>query len=494
MHRFHITAPPSGDPVAVTYNSRRTVDLVIEGIRQNGRFTDFSFGQKRDPCESFFQKVTSVFRPAPSIRSLPPGGRNIGVALTPDMPGMKPPTPPAASHTSGISTLTTRTDNAQYARLDPATLEPLGACDQTTLHPALSGQLSATHAKTDPATGDVFNFNLALGRTGTYRVWQARAATGETSILATLDAPAAYLHSLLLTEHAVVLCVWNARFARGGLGMLWTRNMLDALADLDPAQPAKWFVVDRTAARRGVLATYESPAFFCFHTINAYEEPSTTDEGKVDIVADLTAYEDLSVIKRFYYNNLVSSSPDVEMFHERKPKCQPRYARYRLPSVPLSTSTTGSSSPPSTPSPTPRPATREALAPPLATVELPTLHPARHTRRHRYVYGVLDTGRSSFVDGLGKLDVQSLETVSWSQRGHTAGEPIFVADPEGKEEDDGVLLSVVLDGEMERSYLLCLDARTMREVGRAWVGGVVGLGFHGVHVPEGRRGQRGGGQ
>ena len=488
MHRFHITAPAAGaGPVSVTYNSRRTVDPVIEEIRRNNRFTDFSFGQKRDPCESFFQKVMSVFRPAPALGELPPGSRNIGVALTPDMPGIQPPKQPPASHTSGIRTLTARTDNSQYAHLDPETLEPLGACDQTALHSALTGPLSATHAQTDPATGDVFNFNLAVGRTGTYRVWHARAATGETTVLATFEAPAAYLHSLFLTEHTVVLCVWNARLAWGGASVLWTRNMLDALADLDPAQPARWFVVDRTPARRGVLATYESPAFFCFHSINAYEEPSSTREGEVDIMADLMQYESLSVLKRFYYQNLVSSSPEVEAFHAREPTCQPRYARYRLPSVPLASAAS------STSSSTPRPATCEVLASPLASFELPTLHPARHMRRHRYVYGIVDTGRSSLADALGKLDIHTLGTLTWSEKGHTPGEPIFVPDPEGRDEDDGVLLSVVLDAERERSYLLCLDAKTMREVGRAWVRGVVGLGFHGVHVSE-RKGAVGRGQ
>ena len=56
--------------------------------------------------------------------------------------------------------------------------------------------------------------------------------------------------------------------------------------------------------------------------------------------------------------------------------------------------------------------------------------------------------------------------------------------PEGTEEDDGVLLSVVLDGLRGKSYLLCLDARTMKEMGRAETDVVVGFGFHGLHVPS----------
>ena len=96
--------------------------------------------------------------------------------------------------------------------------------------------------------------------------------------------------------------------------------------------------------------------------------------------------------------------------------------------------------------------------------------------------GVLHTGKSTLFDSIGKYDVRTQTTQTWSQHGQTPGEPIFVAaDPTG-DEDAGVLLSVVLDGIAGKSYLLVLDARTMKEVGRAHVDGVVGFGFHGTHV------------
>jgi len=47
----------------------------------------------------------------------------------------------------------------------------------------------------------------------------------------------------------------------------------------------------------------------------------------------------------------------------------------------------------------------------------------------------------------------------WSQHGHSGGEPIFVPNPDGTKEDDGILLSVVLNGHTGKSYLAVLDAR-----------------------------------
>ena len=115
------------------------------------------------------------------------------------------------------------------------------------------------------------------------------------------------------------------------------------------------------------------------------------------------------------------------------------------------------------------------------------------TRKHRYVYGVADRGKSTFFDGLVKYDTQTRTPLFWEQQGHSAGEAIFVANPDvdGEKtdevnEDRGVLLSVVLNGHTNRSYLLVLDARDMTEVGRAEMEGAVGFGFHGTFVGSGR--------
>jgi torulene dioxygenase len=80
--------------------------------------------------------------------------------------------------------------------------------------------------------------------------------------------------------------------------------------------------------------------------------------------------------------------------------------------------------------------------------------------------------------------METQEALIWNNpKAHTPGEAIFVPRPGGTEEDAGVLLSVVLNGSTGTSYLLCLDARTMTEMGRAEVGMAIGFGFHGVHHP-----------
>ena len=108
-------------------------------------------------------------------------------------------------------------------------------------------------------------------------------------------------------------------------------------------------------------------------------------------------------------------------------------------------------------------------------------YPRCNTRPYRFVWGVgAERGSSLFYDRILKLDVESDEAIYWVEPATYPGEPVFVAAPDGSREDEGVLLSVVLSGSEGRSFLLVLDASDMKELGRAWVPGVVPHGFHGL--------------
>lgn len=368
--------------------------------------------------------------------------------------------------------------------LDPETLEPIGVASQATLHPLLKGPSSATHSSVHP-NGDVYNYNLEFVKgQGVYRVFHVSASTGKTAILATFTDDPAYIHSMLLTENYAILCVWNAVYARGGASILWTNNIVDTLAEYDPERSCKWYVVDRKPVEeggRGLVATYESDPFFCFHTINAHEE--VDDDGKVNIIADLVAYEDLDILKRLYIDNLLSDSPTAVTFSNMR-NCLPRMRRFTLPDIRAQMEDIFVNS--IDDEPEVLEATSEYLAVKDRTPELPTINPRMSLKKHRFVYGVLHTGRSTLFDSILKYDVRDRTGCTWSRHGHTPGEPIFVPDPASAEdeEDSGILLSVVLDGVAGKSYLLVLDAKTLQEVGKAHVDGVIGFGFHGTHVPH----------
>jgi torulene dioxygenase len=128
-------------------------------------------------------------------------------------------------------------------------------------------------------------------------------------------------------------------------------------------------------------------------------------------------------------------------------------------------------------------------------VELPTVHPAKYYRKYRYCYGISIGGGPEVIlsDEILKLDMDHPDVESpeihangsgqvWREEGCVPGEPIFVPRPGGTEEDDGIVLTIVLDSTLLQSKLVILDAKTMKEIARAEMKTVFPIGFHGTFV------------
>ncbi|KAJ0164423.1 Beta,beta-carotene 15,15'-dioxygenase [Colletotrichum tanaceti] len=564
-HKFDIVAPskasssssssssPAHGRTRVFYSSRRQCDELVASIKATGRQNRYTFGQKADPCIGIFGKFMGVFSKG--------DGPNICVAVSANVPGFgsresdddgersgqqkedeekekeeveekeekeedkakrsdgekKDGTPGQGLSGSGhrnrnrVRSLWLSTDSSPLQEIDPDTLEPVGIATQDRLHPDLSGPMSCAHAQRDPDTGDMYNFNLALSMTSTYRVFRTSAATGKTDILAAIsgpDAKPAYIHSFFLTSSFVVLCIPSSHLAYRGMAVPWQRNILDAIVPFDPANRCRWYFVDRLHGK-GVVASFETPAGFFFHATNAFEEPSAAaaaddDDGQpgfVDVFCEIAGYQNLNILHNLYYDVLLNRNDATTRFWTENERLHNGYAslqrfKFRLPD-PSRNDHAGTSTSAAAPPPPPTPTEPELLVsiPAPHAGELPTINPDYLTRRHRYVYSLSDRGLSTLLDTIVKTDVDTREALMWEcPRAHTPGEPIFVPRPptatvDGRPsavaEDDGVILSVVLDGTTQRSYLLCLDAVSMTELGRAECDFAVGMGFHGIHAPSG---------
>jgi torulene dioxygenase len=463
LYRFQIL--PGDDECKVLYSSRQQVDRLVEHVRRTGKIDNITFAQKRDPCVGFFQKLKTVFFSAADDPH--PQNRNSGVTITPEL-------------ISDSRRLVSRTDYGMTKEIDFDTLEPIGITEQKSLHPALTGPLSCAHVQVDPITGDYFNYNLSFGYLPSYKIFRTSPSTGQTEIIATIAEPgaaAAYIHSFCLTENFVILCIPVSHFKGKGSSILWERNMLDAIAPFDPKARVSWYVVDRKQGN-GVVARYTSDAMFTFHSVNAYEAPGPG--GCVDIFCEMIEFPSLNVLHRLYYDNLVSNGTGAHRFSGSeidRSSIAPRFKRYKLGGLQA-----------------PKSGVDVLARRGLATVELelvapqigelPTINPANRTKKARYVYTILDTGLSSYVDSLAKTDLSTGEALMWSTPKHTPGEAIFIARRDAIAEDDGYLLSVVLDGERDTSYLLCLDARDLTEVARASADVPIAIGFHGHHLAQ----------
>jgi carotenoid cleavage dioxygenase-like enzyme len=85
-----------------------------------------------------------------------------------------------------------------------------------------------------------------------------------------------------------------------------------------------------------------------------------------------------------------------------------------------------------------------------------------------------------------KVDIRERRSKVWFENDCYPGEPVFVPRPDGIVEDDGIILSVVLDSKKGNSFLLILDAKSFEEIVRAEAPHHIPFGFHGEYF-DGRK-------
>ncbi|MCG5509697.1 carotenoid oxygenase family protein [Ectothiorhodospira lacustris] len=326
---------------------------------------------------------------------------------------------------------------------DPDTLEtrgPLPFTDTTELH------LSTAHPMADSHSGDLYGFGIRFGLNSEYLLFRIPAGTRRRRIIARLPVKTpAYMHSFALTRHHLVLSEFPLVVTP--LDMLITgRPFIENFRWL-PELGTRFQVFDR---QRGThLATCVGEPCFAFHHINAFEDQA----GRLQV--DLAAYPDADVIRRLYLEPLRRGWTE--------PACGEAW-RFTL-DVRRGT------------------ATRTVLG--ERGLELPRIHATRCSGRdYRYVYGTGNHVPGALMDELVKLDVGRGTHLTWSEADGYPGEPVFVPRPGATEEDDGVLLSVVLDAAAGTSHLLILDARTLEERARATLPIPLPFGFHGAFLPD----------
>ena len=103
---------------------------------------------------------------------------------------------------------------------------------------------------------------------------------------------------------------------------------------------------------------------------------------------------------------------------------------------------------------------------------------------YRYVYavGVNPALRKGFYNQLVKVDLKNGSNRFWHEPDAYPGEPVFVGTPGRHAEDDGVILSVVLDARAGTSYLLVIDAQQFSERARITIPHPVLFGYHGAYI------------
>ncbi len=210
---------------------------------------------------------------------------------------------------------------------------------------------------------------------------------------------------------------------------------------------SKFHLINR---KTGKVTTIPTESFYFYHTINAFEE-----NGKV--VVDVCSQNNVDFKSSIDIDNLIANGVD--------PSCNSYPTRFEI-------------------NLDKKEVKRKRYAD--TVLEMPHFASQTHTfKEYRYIYGLgLNTANPKDIyNQVVKMDKLTGESKVWYEENMYPDEPFFVKKPDGKIEDEGVLMFVVRDLHRSVSYLLVLDAQSFEELGRSEVPHLIPSGFHGNFFP-----------
>jgi len=258
--------------------------------------------------------------------------------------------------------------------------------------------------------------------------------------------PPPYMHQFANTANYLILFEYPLFWHE--MGIIMGTNVLPNMKwDPKMTNGTKVKVLDKRSWK--VVRTFTTEAFFAYHHLNAYEDP-VSGHAIVEImtVPCEGAEKDPSLVasclhmNAFNLETLPTAGWDI-----------PRGSLRRF-TVPLHGSDDISF---------------EDLN--HFGMDLYAIHPALKGRKHRYVWSMGNHGDEShegvWWNSIIKIDQKTNKTLEWWKEDHYPSEVSFIPRPGAFAEDDGVLISTVMGVPEQRSYLLVLDARTLKQIATA---------------------------
>lgn len=332
------------------------------------------------------------------------------------------------------------TETPLPVEFDLKTLETVGVFSYDD---KIDSELTTAHPHYDYVQNRLVNYATKISRVSSYNVYNINDGTKSRNLIGSVSVEEpAYMHSFGMTENYVILVEFP--LVVKPLDLLLSGKPFIENFSWKPNKGTRFIVINKQNGN--LVGIYNSDAFFAFHHVNSFEK-----DGEVFV--DIIAYHDSSIVNALYLDVLRGQKDDTI------PTSQIR--RYRIPIqggiVKYDTISSDA-------------------------VELPRINYKKcNTKDYNFVYGISTYSANDFANQLVKVDILNKTSKIWFEKNCYPGEPVFVATPNATNEDDGVILSVVLDASNNKSFLLVLDAVTFEEIARAEVPHHVPFGFHGQY-------------
>ncbi|CAG7726279.1 unnamed protein product [Allacma fusca] len=336
--------------------------------------------------------------------------------------------------------------------------------------------------------GTMYNTGAAISATGTkQKIFKIPGVKpGETfkdnikklKVIATLPSSRVtfsnFHHSFGMSENYIVLVeqpyVVNAKKM---LGWMFSGGSakLDDFTEWHSAEINSFVIVEKSTGKIHKRKIESSESFFFLHAINCYEENN-------QLILDILTHPDDSHIKKLFLKPLINGSCCNS-------QANGIFKRFILPLAENFEGRFGSEvrlNPDDTVTVSGGSMSKQGLE---HTV---TINPNYRFRKYRFAYG--NSGfflQGSYANKITKMDLTTGEETAWTLgEDCMLGEIIFIPNPDGLDEDDGILLSGVSSSFHSggQLFVIFLCAKTMVEIGRADFKNPLAFYLHGIYIPS----------
>lgn len=259
-----------------------------------------------------------------------------------------------------------------------------------------------------------------------------------------------YMHSFSVTQHYAIF--FASPFYVDAMKILRYAKPIDGL-DWFPNEQTTVYVIE---LKTGKIRTMKTENVFFMHHINAYEN----EDGVITV--DIATYRSPEFMKSFE----VATLRDVQRRNQLTKDAMVK--RYLIDIMAEKVFPVSFLSSPGLEF--------------VQELDMPTINENFRFQKYCFVYGIAlksDHLHLSNITVVKKDVCRSNRDQVWDVPYHYPVEAWFVPTPGGHEEDDGILMTPVLDGPNRKSYLAIIDAKTMTTVNSAILPTVVPFSLHG---------------
>jgi beta,beta-carotene 9',10'-dioxygenase len=325
---------------------------------------------------------------------------------------------------------------------DPKTLKTIKPFD---LNEHLEGHMTTAQFQYDKHTKLWYNYLTNFGQTSAYTLYSIDQENIPHIIASLPIRKPAYMRAFAMTKNYLILV--EIPFVINPIDLVLGAGAFIEKIKWKPQLGTNFIVVNKhTGEQVGDFKT-KTP-FFMFNTVNAFEDNDT-------ITIDTINYNNADVIQCISLEALQSDN-NVEFEPSHTTRFTINLAHNDI--------------------------THQQLSP--HSIEFPVVNQQYAMESYSFIYGLSSNQPHGFPQQLIKINIKTGTHQLWAEEGCYASKPTFVANPDSKNEDGGVILSVVFDTLAKKSFLLMVDAETFNELGRADLPCSIPLGLITIFSPE----------